>query len=252
MRKELFKVSAFIKLIVLVFVVFSLTQTITLARSGCCSHHGGVCGCSCCDGKSLSATCAPYYPSCNNNSYSKPTITPPTAKPKVKTYSEAEYKTIISEKSKLTEEKNILVSEKENLIKELNTIKKEKEAKEKEANHLKEACGDKGILSAIDETQTAIVKPKEQTVSKNANSNGGGFMSFLLGGGMMYGASRLKRRQEMKKEGVQIKGNITKDGQKIYYTPDNRYYPMVRINKKRGERWFVSEDEALNAGWRKV
>jgi len=34
------------------------------ARSGCCSWHGGVCGCGCCDGTSLSATCAPYYPEC--------------------------------------------------------------------------------------------------------------------------------------------------------------------------------------------
>lgn len=31
------------------------------ARQGCCSHHGGVCGCGCCDGTPLSATCAPYY-----------------------------------------------------------------------------------------------------------------------------------------------------------------------------------------------
>jgi histone deacetylase complex regulatory component SIN3 len=38
--------------------------TIAFARSGCCSHHSGVCGCRCCDGTSLSATCAPYYPSC--------------------------------------------------------------------------------------------------------------------------------------------------------------------------------------------
>jgi hypothetical protein len=38
------------------------------ARSGCCSHHGGVCGCGCCDGSSLSVTCAPYYPSCNSES----------------------------------------------------------------------------------------------------------------------------------------------------------------------------------------
>ena len=37
---------------------------VIFARSGCCSHHGGVCGCGCCDGSSLSATCAPYYPSC--------------------------------------------------------------------------------------------------------------------------------------------------------------------------------------------
>lgn len=36
------------------------------ARSGCCSSHGGVCGCGCCDGSSLSSTCAPYYPWCNS------------------------------------------------------------------------------------------------------------------------------------------------------------------------------------------
>ena len=47
------------------------------ARRGCCSWHGGVCsyqcpgggtGYRCCDGTSLSAKCAPYYPSC----YTKP------------------------------------------------------------------------------------------------------------------------------------------------------------------------------------
>lgn len=43
------------------------------ARSGCCSHHGGVCGCGCCDGTPLSSTCAPYYPECN----SKPKVITP-------------------------------------------------------------------------------------------------------------------------------------------------------------------------------
>lgn len=37
------------------------------ARRGCCSHHGGVCGCTCCDGTSLSAKCSPYYPACSEN-----------------------------------------------------------------------------------------------------------------------------------------------------------------------------------------
>src|SRR2546430_16326375 len=46
---------------------FSLSIHRVEARSGCCSHHGGVCGCGCCDGSSLSAICAPYYPECNNN-----------------------------------------------------------------------------------------------------------------------------------------------------------------------------------------
>ena len=44
------------------------------ARRGCCSHHGGVCGCACCDGKPLSDKCAPYYPECNGGySYSEKT-----------------------------------------------------------------------------------------------------------------------------------------------------------------------------------
>ncbi len=46
------------------------------ARSGCCSHHGGVCGCGCCDGTPLSATCAPYYPQCNREA-SDSGYTPP-------------------------------------------------------------------------------------------------------------------------------------------------------------------------------
>lgn len=31
----------------------------------CCSGRGGVCGCSCCDGRGLSAVCIPCYPECN-------------------------------------------------------------------------------------------------------------------------------------------------------------------------------------------
>lgn len=45
------------------FVIF-VAPIVADARSGCCSHHGGVCGCECCDGTALSATCAPYYPAC--------------------------------------------------------------------------------------------------------------------------------------------------------------------------------------------
>src|SRR5439155_27051845 len=47
-------------------VLFTLTLQTADARSGCCSHHGGVCGCGCCDGSPLSSTCAPYYPECSN------------------------------------------------------------------------------------------------------------------------------------------------------------------------------------------
>ena len=61
---------AFLALLIISWPSFSL------AHSGCCSYHGGVCGCGCCDGSSLSATCAPYYPGCGSSepSYSDPTI----------------------------------------------------------------------------------------------------------------------------------------------------------------------------------
>ena len=60
MREKIKKILPIFLLIIA--IVFPL---VTDARSGCCSHHGGVCGCSCCDGTSLSATCAPYYPQCS-------------------------------------------------------------------------------------------------------------------------------------------------------------------------------------------
>jgi hypothetical protein len=46
-------------------LAFLIPISIAQARSGCCSHHSGVCGCGCCDGSGLSAKCAPYYPECS-------------------------------------------------------------------------------------------------------------------------------------------------------------------------------------------
>ena len=57
-----------IKIIFIILIVFCFSfilSQVTEARSGCCSSHGGVCGCRCCDGTPLSATCAPYYPGCS-------------------------------------------------------------------------------------------------------------------------------------------------------------------------------------------
>ena len=61
-------IKTFLRLNVLLLVFcFSLIafSSSVFARSGCCSYHGGVCGCGCCDGTGLSSTCAPYYPECN-------------------------------------------------------------------------------------------------------------------------------------------------------------------------------------------
>ncbi|MES3100587.1 thermonuclease family protein [Sphingomonas faeni] len=49
-----------------------------------------------------------------------------------------------------------------------------------------------------------------------------------------------------------IKGNVGTSGARIYHMPGSRTYPEVRINTRKGERWFCSEGAAVAAGWRAV
>lgn len=49
--------------------------------------------------------------------------------------------------------------------------------------------------------------------------------------------------------GCPIKGNISSNGH-IYHTPWSRDYAKTSVNVAKGERWFCSEKEALEAGWR--
>ena len=49
-------------------------------------------------------------------------------------------------------------------------------------------------------------------------------------------------------KGCPIKGNVTSRG-KHYVMPWSRGYSRVRIQERRGERWFCSEQEAIAAGW---
>ena len=46
-----------------------------------------------------------------------------------------------------------------------------------------------------------------------------------------------------------IKGNISSSG-KIYHTPSSPCYDTTKINTAKGERWFCTEAEAVEAGWR--
>lgn len=50
-------------------------------------------------------------------------------------------------------------------------------------------------------------------------------------------------------EGCPIKGNISRNG-RIYHAPWSPWYKRTKINTKKGERWFCSEGEAVEAGWR--
>ena len=47
-----------------------------------------------------------------------------------------------------------------------------------------------------------------------------------------------------------VKGNVSSKGVRIYHLPGSRDYPVVRIDPRKGERWFCSASEAAAAGWR--
>ncbi len=55
------------------------------------------------------------------------------------------------------------------------------------------------------------------------------------------------------KDDCDIKGNISyNSGEKIYHMPGQDYYDETVINSKYGERWFCTEQEAIDNGWRKA
>lgn len=50
--------------------------------------------------------------------------------------------------------------------------------------------------------------------------------------------------------GCEIKGNFRKE--KIYHLPGQRWYDETKIDPDNGERWFCTESEAVENGWRKA
>lgn len=50
-----------------------------------------------------------------------------------------------------------------------------------------------------------------------------------------------------------IKGNVSiASGERIYHVPGQRDYAGTVIRPEYGERWFCSEAEARQAGWRRA
>ena len=61
---------------------------------------------------------------------------------------------------------------------------------------------------------------------------------------------RLESNENSQRGDCKIKGNISSKGEKIFHLPGGIYYDRTKISKQKGERWFCTESEALNAGWR--
>lgn len=65
------------------------------------------------------------------------------------------------------------------------------------------------------------------------------------------GRAALEPEPVRRADECQIKGNINSKGDRIYHTPgSSKNYAATRINEKRGEKWFCTEQEAIAAGWR--
>lgn len=66
-----------------------------------------------------------------------------------------------------------------------------------------------------------------------------------------YRAARWDRAADASpRPGCPIKGNINRDGEKIYHTPWSPWYDRTQIDEAKGQRWFCDEEEAQAAGWR--
>lgn len=65
----------------------------------------------------------------------------------------------------------------------------------------------------------------------------------------IFRANRWESAGEDAPDGCAIKGNVSRNG-RIYHMPWSPWYGRVKVDLDRGERWFCSEDEARQAGWR--
>ena len=64
-----------------------------------------------------------------------------------------------------------------------------------------------------------------------------------------YRAQRWEVGVQKSPTGCPIKGNISRNG-KIYHAPWSPWYGRTKVTIAKGERWFCSEGEAIQAGWR--
>ncbi len=65
-----------------------------------------------------------------------------------------------------------------------------------------------------------------------------------------YRAEKWEVGKQESPDGCPVKGNINREGERIYHAPWSPWYSRTKVSIENGERWFCSEAEALAAGWR--
>ena len=103
---------------------------------------------------------------------------------------------------------------------------------------------DKGLAWAFVKYSDAYVVEEN-----SARAQGLGIWAGVFTAPWDLRAKRWQQAQATAPAGCPIKGNISNRG-RIYHTPWSPWYERTGINTKAGERWFCSEAEALEAGWR--
>lgn len=83
-----------------------------------------------------------------------------------------------------------------------------------------------------------------------AKENGIGIWSGEAQAPWDYRDDKWARAVAASPNGCPIKGNINRDGEKIYHTPWAPNYAQTKINERYGERWFCNEADASAEGWR--
>jgi hypothetical protein len=49
-----------------------------------------------------------------------------------------------------------------------------------------------------------------------------------------------------------IKGNINRNGERIYHLQNQQFYARIKMDIGGGKRWFCTPEEAEAAGWRRA
>ena len=75
---------------------------------------------------------------------------------------------------------------------------------------------------------------------------------ILLGVGFVNAVGHCPSGCEGRVFGCDIKGNLSPTGEKIYHVSSTLWYERVIVNPARGERYFCTEAEAQQNGYRKA
>lgn len=86
-------------------------------------------------------------------------------------------------------------------------------------------------------------------IEKEAAVNDRGIHDSRVQSPSQFRITRAKGRFPLDRNCV-IKGNISVGGKRIFHAPGQAYYERTGIRLEKGERWFCSAQQAVDAGWR--